>query len=225
MTQLSRGEDELMTMKPWLMLAAGTVLAGAALAGCGGAGGSGTATGSRTAGPSGRAAGSASPARTPAASGTSATVPASAAARSAAVAACTTSDLRISVALSLRSDDKLHTGLTLQLTNSSRQTCALDGYPGLRLLDSRRQVLHTVTHRGSTWYADDPGRKLVDLAPGQAAQTGLGWTHADSRAVSASYLEVTPPGSTTHLTVSFRQLVDGGDLDVTALARTVPLGF
>jgi len=43
--------------------------------------------------------------------------------------------------------------------------------------------------------------------------------------VSASYLEITPPGSTTHLTVSFTQLVDGGDLDVTALARTVPLGF
>ncbi len=206
-----------MTMKPCLMLAAGTVLAGAALAGCG-SGGSGTAMGSRTASPSGSTAGSATPAQTPATSGTSATVSASAAAPSAAVAACTAPDLRVTVVLSLRSDDKHHAGVTLQLTNSSRHTCALDGYPGLRLLNSRHQILHTVTHWGSIWYADDPGRKLVDLAPGQAAQTGLGWTYAGSSAVRASYLEVTPPDSATYLTISFRQRVDGGDLDVTALA-------
>ena len=108
------------------------------------------------------------------------------------------------------------------LTNS-RHTCALDGYPGLRLLDSRHHVLHTVTHWGSTWWANDPGHRPVDLAPGQAARVGLGWTAAGSSAVSASYLEVTPPDSITHLTVSFRQLVDGGDLDVTALGRTVSL--
>jgi hypothetical protein len=206
-----------MTMKLCFMLAAGTVLAGAVLAGCG-PGGSGMATGSRTASPSGSAAGSATPAQTPATSGTSVTVSASATAPSAAVPACTTPDLRVRVVLSLRSDDKHHAGVTLQLTNSSRHTCTLDGYPGLRLLNSRRQVLHTVTHWGSTWYADDPGRKLVDLAPGQVAQTGVGWTHAGSSAVSVSYLEVTPPDSATHLTISFRQRVDGGDLDVTALA-------
>jgi len=201
------------------MLAAGTVLAGAALAGCG-PGGSGTATGGRTASPSGSTATSA---QTRATSGTSATVSASAAAPSAAVAACTTSGLRVSVSGSA-SDSMSHAaGVTLELTNRSRHTCALDGYPGLGLLDSRHQVLHTVTHGGSTWWANDPGRRPVDLAPGQAARASLAWTHAGSSAVSASYLEVTPPDSTTHLTISFRQLVDGGDLDVTALARTVQL--
>ena len=49
-----------MTMRPWLMLAAGTVLAGAALAGCG-PGGSGTAAGSPAAGPGGHAARPATP--------------------------------------------------------------------------------------------------------------------------------------------------------------------
>ncbi|HET9082100.1 MAG TPA: hypothetical protein VFO01_16510 [Trebonia sp.] len=39
--------------------------------------------------------------------------------------------------------------------------------------------------------------------------------------MSASYLDVTPPDSTTRLTISFRRHIDGGDLDVTALARTV----
>ena len=202
------------------MLAAGTVLAGTVLAGCG-AGGSGTATGSPTASPGGSAAGPATPAQTPAASGTPATAPASAAAPSAAVAACTPSDLRVSLDGS-ESDSASHAaGVILTLANSSRHTCALDGYPGLRLLNSRHQVLPTATHRGSTFYANDPGRRPVDLAPGQTARASLAWTHAGRSTVSASYLDVTPPHSTTRLTISFRQHIDGGDLDVTALAGTV----
>jgi len=193
-----------MTMKPWLMLAAGTMLAGAALAGCG-AGGSGTASGSRTASPSGQAAGSATPARTPATSGTSATASASATARSAAVVACTTSDLRVSLNGSA-SDSLNDAGTVLDLTNSSRHACALDGYPGLGRLDSRHQVLHTVTHRGDTFWTNDTGRRLVDLAPGQTADASLAWTHTGNSTVSASYLEVTPPNSTTHLTISFKRL-------------------
>ena len=47
--------------------------------------------------------------------------------------------------------------------------------PGLGLLDSRHQALHTVTHWGSTWWTNDPGRRLVELAPGQTAQAGLAW--------------------------------------------------
>jgi len=193
-----------MTMKARLMLAAGTVLAGtvlagAALAGCG-AGGGGTATGSRAAGTSGHASGSAAP--------------------PAAVTACTASDLRVSVNGSA-SEGSFGAGTVLDLTNSSGRTCTLAGYPGLRLLDSRHQVLPTVIHRGSTFYISDPGRRLVDLPPGQTAYAPLAWTHADSGALSASYLEVTPPGSATHLTIGFKHLVDGGNLDVTALTRTL----
>jgi Protein of unknown function (DUF4232) len=192
--------------------------AGAVLAGCGPGG---TATGSRTASPGSSAAGSATPAQTPATSGTSATASASAAAPSAAVAACTTSDLRVSLDGSA-SDSLSHAaGVILTLTNSSRHTCALDGYPGLRLLNSRHQVLHTVTRWGSTFYANDPGRRLVDLAPGQSAKASLAWTQAGSSTISASYLDVTPPDTTAHLTISFRQHIDSGDLDVTALARTM----
>jgi Domain of unknown function (DUF4232) len=200
-----------MTMKPCLMLAAGTALAGAVLAGCA-PGGSGTATQSRTESPGGQ---------TPATSGTSATAPASPAAPSANVAACTTSDLRVSLDGSASDSASHGAGLFLVLANGSRHTCALDGYPGLGLLNSRHQVLPTVTHRGSTFYANDPGRRPVDLAPGQTARAGLAWTDAGSSTVSASYLDVTPPGSTTRLTISFRQHIDGGNLDVTALARTV----
>ncbi|MGH3121584.1 MAG: DUF4232 domain-containing protein [Streptosporangiaceae bacterium] len=200
-------------------LLAGAVLAGAVLAGCGPGG---TAAGSRTAGPGGSTAGSAAPAQAPATSRTPAAVPASAAAPSAAAAACTTSDLRVSLGGSATGSASHAAGLILTLTNSSRHTCALDGYPGLELLNSRHQVLHTITRRGSTFYANDPGRRLPGLAPGQTARASLAWTRARSSAVSASYLNITPPGSTARLqTISFRQHIDGGDLDVTALARTV----
>jgi uncharacterized protein DUF4232 len=207
-----------MTMKPCFMLAIGTVLAGLALAGC-----SGTATGSRTAGPGAHAVGSATSVQTPAASGTSAAAPASTAASTAAVTACVVSDLRVSVDGSASESLNHGAGTELKLTNSSRHACALDGYPGLRLLDSRHQVLPTLTHRGRTWWANDPGHRPVDLAPGQAALAALAWTDAGSSAVSASYLEVTLPSSTTHLTINFRKLVDGGNLDVTALGRTVSI--
>ena len=133
--------------------------------------------------------------------------------------ACTTSDLRVSLNGSA-SGGQNDVGTTLDLTNRSRHACALDGYPGLGLLDSRHQVLRTVTHRGDTFWTNDTGRKLVHLAPGQTAYAALAWAHAGRSAVRASYLEVTPPDSTTHLTISFRQLVDGGDLDVTALTGT-----
>jgi hypothetical protein len=149
--------------------------------------------------------------------------PAPVAASAAAAPACATSDLRVSVDGSA-SDSLGHAvGTELVLTNSSRHTCALDGYPGLGLLDSRHQALPTVTHRGSTFYASDPGRRPVDLAPGQTARAALAWTAASSSAVRAGYLEVAPPNSATHLTISFRKLVDGGDLDVTAVARVVSL--
>jgi hypothetical protein len=148
-------------------------------------------------------------------------VSASAVAPSAGVAACATPDLRVSLDGSASDSVSHAAGLILTLTNSSRHTCELDGYPGLGLLDSRHHVLHTVTRRGSTFYANDPGRRPVDLAPGQMARASLAWTHAASSAVTASYLEVTPPDSATRLTISFRQLVDDGDLNVTALARTV----
>jgi len=206
------------TMKRCFLLAAGTVLAGAVLAGCGPGR---TAAGSRTVSPGGSTAGSATPAQTPATSRTPAAVPASAAAPSAAAATCTTADLRVSLDGSATDSASHAAGVILTLTNSSKHTCALNGYPGLELLNSRHRVLQTITHRGSTFYANDPGRRLLDLAPGQTARAGLAWTHARSSAVSASYLNITPPEATAHLTISFRQHIDGGDLDVTALARTV----
>ncbi|MCF3961985.1 DUF4232 domain-containing protein [Streptomyces fuscigenes] len=116
-----------------------------------------------------------------------------------------------------------HAGNRLVLTNTGGRTCALRGYPGLGLENAGHRGLPTKAQWGSTWYAADPGVRTLTLAPGRQAQAVVSWTHTGNRAGAASYLEITPPASTSHLTVPFRQQVDGGTMQVTALSTNVPL--
>jgi hypothetical protein len=116
-----------------------------------------------------------------------------------------------------------HAGSKLVLTNTGSHTCALRGYPGLGLEDSHHRALPTKAEWGTTWYARNPGVKTVTLTPGKQAQAILSWTHTASRASNSTYLEVTPPASKTHLTVPFKQAVDNGTMQVTAMALKVPL--
>ncbi|MEU7135106.1 DUF4232 domain-containing protein [Streptomyces sp. NPDC046261] len=139
-----------------------------------------------------------------------------------AVATCGTSGLRIAFAERLGGGMN-HAGGTLELKNTSGRTCALRGYPGLGLEDARHAPLPTRTVRGTTWYADDPGNTLVVLRPGQAAQANVSWTHTGTEAREAAYLQVTPPAATTHRTIALGDMVDFGELRVTAVAHKVPL--
>ncbi|WP_051839532.1 DUF4232 domain-containing protein [Streptomyces sp. NRRL F-5126] len=119
-----------------------------------------------------------------------------------------------------------HEGAVLQLKNTGDRTCALLGYPGLGLENAQHKVLASHVSWGSTWYAKNPGKKVVDLEPGQAAQAVIAWTHANantSGATHAAYLIVTPPASTAHKTLAFGKWVDNGDLDVTAMAHQVAI--
>ncbi|MDV9172426.1 DUF4232 domain-containing protein [Streptomyces sp. W16] len=117
-----------------------------------------------------------------------------------------------------------HQGVVITLRNLSGRTCALRGYPGLGLENSAHRKLTAHTHWGNTWYAHNPGKKTLALKDGQSAEAVVAWTHANtatSGAVRASFLEITPPGSTQHKTLAFPQWVDHGDLSVTALARHI----
>ncbi|MFF4310016.1 DUF4232 domain-containing protein [Streptomyces sp. 900105755] len=117
-----------------------------------------------------------------------------------------------------------HQGVVIRLRNLSGKTCALRGYPGLGLENSKHKAITTHTHWGNTWYAKDPGKKTLVLKDGQSAEAVVAWTHANtgtSGAVHASYLEITPPASTQHKTLAFPQWVDHADLSVTALARHI----
>jgi hypothetical protein len=141
------------------------------------------------------------------------------------VPTCSASGLQVAVHSSL-AGGMMHEGAVLQFKNASARTCALLGYPGLGLENAQHKALASKVSWGSTWYAKNPGKKVVDLKPGTTAQAVIAWTHANtgsSGASHAAYLEVTPPASTAHKTLKFDEWVDNGDLDATAVAGTVPL--
>ncbi|MEV5509696.1 DUF4232 domain-containing protein [Streptomyces orinoci] len=116
-----------------------------------------------------------------------------------------------------------HAGGVLEFKNTGNHACALRGYPGLGLENGGHRTLPSRTVRGTTWYADDPGNKVVRLRPGATAQAVVAWTHTGTEAHETSYLQVTPPGSTSHRVIPLNDLVDFGELHVTAVAPKVPL--
>lgn len=118
-------------------------------------------------------------------------------------------------------------GFVVTLTDVSRASCRLDGYPGLGLRDSAGRALRTVTRPGPTYFDPDPGRRLIVLSPGEtvSADVAFGVMGSPGNSVLASYLEITPPGG--HRSFVLRipygaALVYRGRLDVTALARHTP---
>ena len=115
-----------------------------------------------------------------------------------------------------------HAGNKLVLTNTGHRR-APARLPGPRP-GGRRSP--DTAHEGTVGFhlvRVQSGVSTLALAPGGQAQAVLSWTHTGSGAGDASYLEITPPASTTHLTLPFKQQVDSGTVQVTALSTNVPL--
>jgi hypothetical protein len=111
-------------------------------------------------------------------------------------------------------------GEDLVLTNTSHQTCAVYGYPGLALQNSRHSVLPIKVVWGSTYFAADPRPHTIILVPGQSAYADLAWHEPYGvKSVTPSFLEVTPPNDFTHQTIRFAPgAIDDDTLLVTALS-------
>ena len=148
-----------------------------------------------------------------------------AAPRAAAPQRCHTSALSASLHVSANNAAMGNRDGQLVLTNTSHQTCTVYGYPGLGLQNAGHKVLPIKVSWGSTYFAADPGRHTVTLKPGQSAWADLAW-HAPYgvTSVTPSYLEITPPNETTHLTIHFAPgAIDDDTLHVTALAAHLPV--
>jgi hypothetical protein len=95
----------------------------------------------------------------------------------------------------------------LLLTNVTRRTCSLAGFPGGLLLDARNRPLPTRVVR-------NPGHRVatVTLAPGESAKTTLQWgaiAGAGDRQTGRcepppARIEITPPNATGHLVLPWR---------------------
>ncbi|BBC31758.1 hypothetical protein SGFS_030520 [Streptomyces graminofaciens] len=85
------------------------------------------------------------------------------------------------------------------LTNCGKKTYTLNGYPELEVLDAESEPAAVRVLKGSgpiTTAVPDLGPHAVTLKPGESARTELVWrntvTEADTPAVNAPYLRVTP---------------------------------
>ncbi len=106
----------------------------------------------------------------------------------------------------------------LLLTNVTRRSCSLRGYPGGQLLGARNRALPTNVVR-------DSGRvRTVVLRPGQSAKTTLHWsvipgtgdrTHGECQPTPAR-IEITPPNARQHLVRPWRNgpVCERGTIDV-----------
>jgi hypothetical protein len=112
--------------------------------------------------------------------------------------------------------------LTIVLTNVTRRSCTLFGYPGLSLLDGRNRALPTHVVRD---HSRTP--RVVVLAPGQVARSALRWgaipgpgePQSDRCEPNPVRVAITPPGMGQRLVLPWRQgsVCEHGTIDVRPL--------
>ena len=118
-------------------------------------------------------------------------------------------------------------GFIVTLTNVSNHSCTLYGYPGLGLLNAKRQPLPTKTLWGMSYFDRNQVKSLIVLSPGETASADIsfGVYGTPANSVLASYLEVTPPNCYNHFTIKIPSgpaLVYLHQLQVTPMARHTP---
>ncbi len=100
-----------------------------------------------------------------------------------------------------------HVGVLLGLENSSQRACALEGYPGLQLLDASQHPLPThvqQTTMAYTFHVPDPQRLV--LAPATSAYVHIEWSDmapsGQGCSHNAAFLQVTPPQTQSPLVIA-----------------------
>jgi hypothetical protein len=84
------------------------------------------------------------------------------------------------------------------LKNTSQQTCTLEGYPGVQLLNASQQSLTiAVSQQTSAYLYNNQQPQLVNLAPAASAYFIVEWNAAvngSGTCPGAAFVLVTPPG-------------------------------
>ena len=133
--------------------------------------------------------------------------PSTTAATTAGVATCQPSQLAIAIGQSNGAAGTIEIGITF--TNSSSTTCALQGYPGMLLLDASANPLPTNVVRGGMNFepaiANSAPTQVV-IGAGQPAGYTLSYsdvpTGNETSCPSSTAARVTPPNDTAYATIS-----------------------
>jgi hypothetical protein len=93
-----------------------------------------------------------------------------------------------------------------RLKNTSQQTCTLEGYPGVQLLNSSQQSLTIgVSRQTSAYLYNNQQPQLVTVAPAASAYFILEWNagvNGSGNCPGAAFVLVTPPGNQYNLRIS-----------------------
>ncbi len=128
------------------------------------------------------------------------------------VASCTASQL----AVELGPDDAAmgHVGQVVSFKNISATTCALKGYPGLRMFDAAGKLIPTEVTDGPSYIVPALPDKVVVLTVGSEASFDVGYSDATgygtAECPTSSQVAVTPPDASQPITVSWRIQPYGG---------------
>lgn len=107
--------------------------------------------------------------------------------------------------------------LTISLRNATAAACALEGYPGMQLIDAAGTQLPTHVVPGGTLSFDNFPKAPVTIGPGQSAYFNVGYSDVpaggETTCPTSASLWVTPPDDVEHLVVAARLTVcNGGTL-------------
>lgn len=95
-----------------------------------------------------------------------------------------------------------HVRVDVYLTNRSRTSCSVRGYPNVRLFDHRGRPLHEAIHRGADpMRARASGPTEVPLRPGQHAVVALTFIYLERSCATSAAVAVRPPGVRDYLVV------------------------
>jgi hypothetical protein len=196
----------------------------AALAGCASSSSSSSSAAAAPASstPAASAAATASAAASAAASGASS----SGGGTSASGTACTTSDLSLEVIQGAQTPPGTTGSFYIQLANTSNQTCTLDGYPGVDLVNSSGASLG-MKDDWTVKNAMSGGESVQTLAPNAASASYVTYPTAPASQTKgdpvAVEVRVIPPNQTTALTGKIDNLYSG-DISLPVVSKTLTVG-
>ena len=111
-----------------------------------------------------------------------------------------------------------HRGMPIRLMNFSEEACVIEGYPDLAFGDQNGHLLAISLDHGSSFMAQDPGPRRIEIPAGGTAITVLGWDAASPHgALVGATLHAAPVAGMTRGSWPVElDIVEGSTVSVTA---------
>ncbi|GGE95024.1 DUF4232 domain-containing protein [Mycetocola zhadangensis] len=112
-----------------------------------------------------------------------------------------------------------HRALVMRATNVSDAACILEGYPDVAFADVYSNALDVSVDHGGTMLGSDPGVTRIEVEPGAAVVSTLGWSAMPTAGLeTAGWLHLAAYAGAQRQMVTVETDITGGSVSVTAWA-------